>query len=390
MSSAGRTTTKKASKAGKTKAARPAGGGAASSRSGKLPLPDWSKLTFSFSETDTIYASSGDLSRDPVWDDGQFQPFGAISFSPAAAFMSYGLGCFEGLKAQRARDGRILLFRHQDNARRFQDSAQRLMMAPFPVPQFCAAVEGTVGRNSRFVPPYGQGSFYVRPVELAVEPKLGLGPCSRFAVLIYGCPVGGYFAKGSAGEQRRDAGEPKGVRLNVLEQGRAAPGGTGSAKVMGNYAGGITIAANWKKKGFDDVLYLDARHLRFVTETSGSNVFVKLEDGTLVTPPLDDQILPGITRDSAVRVAREVLHLDVEERPLSIEEVLDRGKEIFATGTAWTVQSIRELVYRAKAYSFPAHELRDALLEEIRGIQTGEKDDLFGWVTEVDLAAHGA
>jgi len=189
--------------------------------------------------------------------------------------------------------------------------------------------------------------------------------------------VGGYFSKGSA------AAGPEGVRLQVLEQGRVAPGGTGSAKAMANYAGGIWVAHQWKDKGFDDVLYLDARHLKYITETSGSNVFARLRSGTLVTPPLDDQILPGVTRDSVIRAARDVLRVKVEERPVAIEEVIADAEELFATGTAWTVQSIREVVHRGKAYGFPKADLRRALLDIIRGIQTGERDDPFGWTVEV-------
>ena len=341
------------------------------------PLPDWDSLTFSFTETDTMYRSNGDLEADPVWDNGNFIPFAPLSLSPAAAFMSYGVGCFEGLKAQRSRDGRVLLFRHTDNARRFQESAKRLLMAPFPEEQFIEAVEGIVKRNMRFVPPSGKGSFYVRPIQHAIEAKLGLGPCTQFWVLIYGCPVGGYFST----KGKKDI--PEGVRLKALEQGRCAPGGTGSAKVMGNYAGGITIAHHWREKGFDDVLYLDARHLNHLTETSGSNIFVKLKSGSIVTPRLDDQILPGITRDSVIRVAQDILGLKVEERPITIEETLDDGEEIFCTGTAWTVQSIREIVYRVNTHTFESTELRNMLLDEILGIQTGEKKDPFGWITEV-------
>ena len=126
--------------------------------------------------------------------------------------------------------------------------------------------------------------------------------------VVFGSPVGEYFAA------------PEGVRLKVLEQGRVAPGGTGSAKVIGNYAGGIALAEPWTKRGFKDVLYLDARHVRYLTETSGSNVFVKLRSGALVTPPLDDQILAGVTRDSVIRICREILDQRVEERALPIEE----------------------------------------------------------------------
>ena len=337
------------------------------------PVPSWDALTFSYTETDWIYRSLGDKERSPVWDKGEFLPLEEIGVSPAAAFLSYGLGVFEGLKAQKSPDQRILLFRPEKNAERFRKSAERLLLAPFPEDQFVEAVEELVRRNVRFVPPADKGSFYIRPMEHAVEPKLGLGPCQDFAVTMYGSPVGSYFSGGA----------PKGVRLQVLEQGRVAAGGTGSAKCMGNYAGGIYIAYQWKQKGFDDVLYLDARHLRFITETSGSNVFLKRKDGTIVTPPLDDQILPGVTRDSTIEVARKVLGLKVEERPLPIDEAIEEGEKIFCTGTAWTLQGVREIVYREKSHRFPAESTRKALLDVLRGIQTGTREDPFGWTREV-------
>jgi branched-chain amino acid aminotransferase len=336
---------------------------------------DWDDLDFSLRETDVIYRAEGDRALEPVWGPGEFVPYGPVSLSPAAAFFSYGVGIFEGLKAHRARDDRILLFRHADNARRFQRSAERLYMPTFPAERFTAAVEALVARNARFVPPHGKGAFYVRPLQHAVEPKLGLVPSRRFWVLIFGSPVGNYFG----------ADAPVGLRLRVLDQGRVAPGGTGAAKAMGNYAGGIAVAHHWKQRGYDDVLYLDARHGDRLTETSGSNVFVRTRDGKLVTPPLDDQILAGVTRDSAIRVAREMLEVEVEARPITIEETFDSGVEVFATGTAWTVQSIRELVHHDRTRTFDSSELQESILDVLRGIQTGERDDPYGWVAEVPV-----
>ena len=349
------------------------------------PTPDWDSLTFAFTQTDAMYRSFGEFKDDKTaadsdaeieWDAGTFAPFRDLNISAASAFMSYGVGIFEGLQAPYSADGRVLLFRHRDNGLRFQRSAERLMMATFPVDQFVEAVEELVRKNMRFIPPHGKGTLYVRPIQHAIETKLGLGPCSKFWVLMYCSPVGGYFAS-------KDSKGPSGVRLRVLRQGRVAPGGTGDAKAMGNYAGGIALAQKWRAQGYNDVLYLDAHELRYLTETSGSNVFVKLKSGPVVTPPLDDQILPGITRDSAATVAREVLGLDVQERPLPIEEVLDEGEEMFCTGTAWTVQSVSELVHEDGTHKFQSTEIQEALLGEIRSYQTGEKEDPFGWVTEV-------
>ena len=341
-------------------------------------LPDWERLGFTFRETDEYYRCGGELERDPVWDSGEFLPFGTVSLSPAAAFFSYGLGIFEGLKARRAPDGRVLLFRHRDNARRFQRSAKRLLLAPFPEEQFTEAVEGLVRRNERWVPPNGTGTFYIRPLEHAIEPKVGIRPCSSFWVLVFGCPVASYF---DSGPENPGQG---GVRLKVLEQGRCAPGGTGAAKVMGNYAGGIALAHRWQQEGFDDVLYLDARHVKYVTETSGSNVFVKLKSGHLITPPLDDQILAGLTRDSVIRIARETLGVTVEERDISVAEALEDGEEIFCTGTAWSVQPVREIDFRGRDHRFAVPDLQRAIRDELEGIQFGTRPDTFGWTTVVD------
>lgn len=340
-------------------------------------IPDWDTLKFAYSDVDCFYRALGELGPEPIWHPGEVLPSGPVTVSPAAAFFSYGLGIFEGTKAHRTRDGRVLLFRYADNARRFQRSAARVLMPPFPVERFTQAVDEMVRRNMRFVPPADKGSLYIRPIQHAIDAQLGLAPCARFWVLIYVCPVGSYFGANAS------ADGPRGLRLKVLEQGRCAPGGTGAAKVMGNYAGGVFIAQQWKQHGFDDVLYLDARHVRYLTETSGSNVFVRMSNDILVTPPLDDQVLAGITRDSVIQIARKRFGIEVEERPVSIEEAIDQGREVFCTGTAWTLQSIRELVYRDKPHRFDRHTLCATLLDEIRGIQTGEKSDPFGWITEI-------
>ena len=338
------------------------------------PLPDWDRLTFSLTETDWIYVAHGDTRRPAaeVWDAGEVRPFGDLPVSPASPALSYGLGIFEGLKAQRTADGRILLFRVDRNAERFRNSAERLTLAPFPAQQFIGACVEIVARNARFVPPAELGSFYLRPVEWAAEPRLGLGPVHGFTVAIYGSPVGGYFGAGSA----------PGLRLLVKEQGRVAPGGTGWAKAAGNYAGGILVADQAKKQGFNDVLYLDARHVRFVTETSGSNVFAVRHDGTLVTPPLDDQILPGVTRDSTIHAAKH-LGIRVEERPLAIDELLADCVGLFCTGTAWTLARVHEITYRERPHVFADDAVRARLFEIVRGIQTGAREDPWGWTREV-------
>jgi branched-chain amino acid aminotransferase len=331
------------------------------------PLPDWNTLTFSFTETDWIYRADGDAQRDPIWAPGRIEPYGPVALSPAAAVLSYGVGIFEGLKAFRRADGEVQVFRPEANAARFQRSAERLSMAPFPAGEFLSAVERLVDANRRFVPPHGLGSFYVRPMQHAIEPRLGFGACRELAVTMYGTPVG---AVGSGADT---------IRLQAVERARVAPGGTGSAKAMGNYAGSVHVAGAAKAQGFDDVLYLDARELQYVTETSGANFFVVNRAGQLVTPPLDDQILAGVTRDSVITVAREDLGLEVQERRIGIDEILADAHEAFCTGTAWTLRSVGEIGFRDRSVRLPGRDVRDRLWDIISGIQTGRLADGRGW-----------
>jgi branched-chain amino acid aminotransferase len=341
------------------------------------PLPDWNTLTFAFTETDYIYRADGDTREEPVWTPGRIEPYGPIALSPAAAVLSYGVGIFEGLKAFRREDGRVQVFRPDANAARFQRSAERLSMAPYPAGLFLSGVERLVDANRRFVPPHGMGSFYVRPMQHAVEAKLGFGACRELAVTMYGSPVGAVGAKAGA------------IRLRAVEQARVAPGGTGAAKAIGNYAGGVHVAGPARERGFDDVLYLDARSLAYVTETSGANFFVVNRAGQLITPPLDDQILAGVTRDSVLTIAREELGLDVQERPIGIDEVLSEAAEAFCTGTAWTIKSVAEIAFRDQSVTIPGREVRDRLWEIIGGIQTGRLEDHRGWTRLVPEGASG-
>lgn len=335
--------------------------------------PGESTLTFGFHGCNAMYLCHGDLDRDGIWDEGKIAPYGEVSLPPTAGVLSYGLGVFEGLKARRCRDGRVLVFRPDANARRMQDSAARIMLPPFPQEQFLSAIDDVVRANSDLIPKFGQGAFYLRPLQHAIEPMLGLRPSRRCRVIIYGSPVGNYF------EHAAD----EGLRLCVVDRSRGGRGGTAGAKVIGNYAGGIPIADQHRKLGFDDVVYLDAADRGFVSETSGSNVFARLSGGTLVTPALDDQVLPGITRDSTLQLAREFLDDPVEERELPLELLLEDAVEVFCTGTAWTLRSVGEIVHGDKTRRYTARSTQRELLGRLRAIQRGEVEDRFGWTREI-------
>ncbi len=295
---------------------------------------------------------------------------GPQRYAPAAALHSYGLGVFEGLKARRSADGRILVFRVRDHARRMQQSAARLMLPSVQLDDFESAVTAVVARNVGSIPEAGDGAFYLRPLLFAVDPQLGLKDPEAFEFLVFGAPVSTFF------------GPKTEIRLRIMSQCRCAPGGTGAVKAIGNYAPTLAIRKQLRAEGFDDGLYTDAQTGTFVTETSGSNVFALLSDGELVTPPLDDQVLPGITRDSVLRLAREELGLQVTERPLTVEECL-RAQEIFCTGTAWSVRSVSELACGEATFRPPNRALARQLRALVEGIQTGVAADPRGWTTAV-------
>ena len=333
-------------------------------------VPNGKDLGFGLHATDWMYRSTGDLSRDPVWDAGAYAPFGDITMSPAAAFLSYGCGVFEGLKAERGADGRVRLFRAIDHAERFARSAARVALPEFPVRQFVGAVAGLVRRNDRVVPPAGAGTFYIRPMMHGVEPLLGARRSRLAMVTIYGSPVGDVFGNRSS------------VRLKVVEAARAPAGGTGGAKAAGNYAGAVLIKEAAQREGFDDVLFLDGSPAGHLAEASGANIFCVMPGDEIVTPPIDDTILPGVTRDSAIRIAREILGLTVTERPLPIAEVTARGRELFCTGTGWSVRPVEALGVRGAEHACGPARIAPRIREILRGIQTGAGGDPFQWTLD--------
>ena len=331
-----------------------------------------SSQTFGFHQTDRAFVAHGTKDSDPIWQPGQLVSAESVSLSPAAAVLSYGYGVMEGLKAQRTDDGRVLIFRPRDHAERLQRSARRLSLPPYPTDLFVEAAESLVRANASHLPPSAEGALYLRPTLYATESMLGLRVAKRFCLSIYCCPIGPYFSRGA-------------IRLRVLAVARAAPGGTGAVKSIGNYAGMLTHRLEAGADGFDDVIFTDAATHTLLEETSGSNVFALMRDGSLVTPPLGDTILAGITRDSVIRMAKDELGLPVEERPLPVREVLDDAEQLFCTGTAWTVQPVEELETKQGWVKMSSIELARTLRERLLEIQAGRGADNYGWTHAVEL-----
>lgn len=310
------------------------------------------------------------------WHDGELSPRRRFQLDPTTLVFHYAQEIFEGLKAYRQPDGGVALFRPEANARRFANSARRLAMPPLPEGLFVEAVQDLVRLDQDWVPPTEQGSLYLRPFMIASEAVLGVKPSTEYLFCVVASPVGAYFAGGS-----------EAISLWVSQEfTRAAPGGTGEAKCGGNYAASLAAQAEAARNGCDQVVFLDSVEKTWVEELGGMNIFFVFDDRTLLTPPLGGTILPGITRDSLIHLARD-LGMEVREEPYSIEDFKadassGRLSEAFACGTAAVVTPIGTLrgpdydrLIGGGAPGPVTESLRKALL----GIQTGTAPDPRGW-----------
>lgn len=314
------------------------------------------------------------------WHSAEITARKPFSIDPASSVLHYAQEIFEGLKAYRTTAGKVTLFRPEENARRFNDSARRLAMPELPEEMFLASLEELVRIDSKWIPD-GEGSLYLRPFMFASEVFLGVRPAKEYIFCVIASPVGPYF-KGGA----------KPVTIWASENyARAGAGGTGDAKFGGNYAASLAAQAEATAKGCDQVVFLDAAGRRWVEELGGMNVFFVLEDGTLQTPPLGGTILPGITRKSIITLARE-LGITVNEKPYAFEDwkadaASGRLKEAFACGTAAVVVSIGAVKHGGGVFEIAGGEtgpVTARLREELVGIQRGESEDRHGWLHPID------
>jgi len=332
-----------------------------------------------FGKVFTDHMVLGRWTPDKGWHDLKVTPRRPLSIDPASAVLHYAQEVFEGMKAYRAADGRILLFRPEENARRFAQSAERMAMPPLPDDLFVRAVEELVRVDSAWVPS-GDGSLYIRPFMFAVEAFLGVRPAQDYLFCVIASPVGAYFKGGS-----------KAVTVWV-ETGytRAASGGTGAAKCGGNYAASLVAQALASQHDCDQVVFLDAAEHRWIEELGGMNVFFVMNDGTMVTPPLGGTILPGITRASVIALA-ESKGLRVDQRPYSFQEwqadaASGKMREAFACGTAAVLAGIGKVRHGSGEFLIGDGQtgaLTTELRNELVSIQQGASNDQHGWVHAV-------
>lgn len=322
-----------------------------------------------------------DWSEDAGWHNATVGPLQPLTLHPAAAVLHYAQEIFEGLKAYRLADGAMALFRPQANAARFNASAERLAMPALPEDQFVAACRELVSIDRDWFPTVDGGSLYLRPFMIATEAFLGVRPAKQYKFVVIASPAGNYFKSGAPA-----------VSIWVSQYTRAAPGGTGAAKCGGNYAASLVPQAEAMAKGHDQVVFLDAAEHRWIEELGGMNLYFVFADGTLVTPALTGTILPGITRESLLTLAREE-GLTVREDRYSLDQwradaASGHLVETFACGTAAVVTPVGRV-------TDPVHgefvigsggpgQLTQKLRQKLVAIQRGEAEDRHGWVLRLD------
>ncbi len=337
----------------------------------KAPL-DWPNLDFGYRKTDANIRYTW---KDGRWDKGVLTQAETIPLHIAATCLHYGQECFEGLKVFETKSGDAVVFRIDENAKRFAHSCQKIMMEPVPEGVFIEGVFRAVNANRRFVPPHGTGaSLYIRPLVIGTGPQVGVKPASEYVFMVFVTPVGPYFKTGF-----------KPVDLIVEEEvDRAAPLGVGDVKVGGNYAAGLRASMAARDKGFTEVLYLDAKHKRYIDESGPANFYGITRDNQYVTPD-SESILPSITNKSIITLAEE-LGLRPQRREVDVEEIFG-FTEAGCCGTAAVITPVGSITYRDRkvVYSKDGQAGKHSieLYERLTAIQVGDQPDDYDWVRQI-------
>ena len=335
---------------------------------------DWANLGFGYVQTDKRFVANY---KDGAWDEGTLTEDPNVVLNECAGVLQYAQTVFEGMKAYRTEDGRVVCFRPDLNASRMADSARRLEMPPFPEDRFVQAIVDTVKANIDYVPPYGSGAtLYIRPYMFGSNPVIGVKPADEYQFRILTTPVGPYF-KGGA----------KPITIKVSDFDRAAPHGTGHIKAGLNYAMSLHAIVTAHKEGFDENMYLDAATRTKVEETGGANFIVVTKDGKVVTPK-SNSILPSITRRSLMVVAKDILGLEAEEREVYFDEVKDFA-ECGLCGTAAVISPVGKINDHGKEICFPSGMEKmgpviQKLYDTLTGIQMGRIEGPEGWLKVIE------
>lgn len=312
---------------------------------------------------------------DGEWQNCQLVPYGNISFAPSMMALHYGQSVFEGMKANiSTQTGEPMLFRAKRHAQRFNKSSERLRMPAVPEELFLEAVNSLTFIDKKWIPQSAGSALYIRPFIFASDESLGVRASSSYKFIVFTGPVGPYY--------------PKPVHILVAQKYvRAFPGGVGFAKAAGNYAATLKPAEMAKEKGFDQILWLDGLEFKYLQECGTMNIFAVIGD-TVLTPPTTDSILDGVTRDSIIKLLKE-MNLKVEVRPISIDELIEAHKagelkEMFGSGTAAVVSHVADISYQDTVYDLPAIESRKIgpmIKKALTDIKENTVIENHGWVT---------
>ncbi|TAJ11160.1 branched-chain amino acid aminotransferase [Marinilabiliaceae bacterium JC017] len=335
---------------------------------------DWSSLSFSYTKTDYNVRC---YYRDGKWGELEVHSSDQVSIHMAATGLHYGQEAFEGLKAFKGKDGKVRIFRLEENAKRLAKSAEGIMMAEVPADLFAEAVLKAIKLNERFIPPYETGaSLYIRPLLMGTGAKVGVSPADEYLFMIFVMPVGPYFKAGF-----------KPTNMMITRQfDRAAPQGTGHIKVGGNYAASLRSGEMAHEKGYSAVLFLDSKEKKYIDECGPANFF-GIKNNTYITPE-SHSVLPSITNKSLVQLAGD-MGLKTERRPILLEEI-ETFEEAGACGTAAVISPIGQIddIDTGKSYVFSKDGKPGAVCEKLynklRAIQYGDEPDTYGWNTIIE------
>ena len=336
-------------------------------------LLDWKNLGFSYIKTDYRFIAHW---KDGKWDNGELTTDSTLHIHEGSTALHYGQQCFEGLKAYRCKDGSINLFRPDQNAKRMQNTCNRLLMPQVPTELFIRACKEVVKANEKWVAPYGTGAtLYLRPFVIGVGENIGVRPAPEYIFSVFCCPVGAYFK-----------GRMKPSNFLVTDYDRAAPHGTGGVKVGGNYAASLLPHELAAERKFADAIYLDPKTHTKIEEVGAANFFGITRDNKFITP-LSPSILPSITKYSLLYLAKERLGMETIEGDVYINE-LDQFAEAGACGTAAVISPIGGIQYGDDFHVFYSETdvgpITKRLYEELTGIQFGDVEAPEGWIVKVD------
>lgn len=343
------------------------------------PIPDENDpLVFGTIFTDHMFIM--DYNKDKGWNNPRITEYAPICLDPSAMVLHYGQEMFEGLKAYKTEDGRILLFRPDKNIERANNTNKRICIPQIPEEDFLQAIKAIVSADKEWIPVKPGTSLYIRPFVIATDPYLGVRPSENYMFIIILSPVGPYYPEGL---------DPVKIWIED-EYVRAVRGGIGEAKTGGNYVASLASQVKAHEEGYSQVLWLDGVHRKYIEEVGAMNIFFKI-NGTVVTPELNGSILPGVTRNSCIALCKK-WGLTVEERKISIDEIYEAAQngtleEVWGTGTAAVISPVGHLRWKDNVMQIKdggIGELSQRLYDTVTGIQLGKIEDTLNWTVEVE------